>query len=156
MILSSMRPGLILPDSGIINSAAEFQTIWATADNAVPSTASWGGWSAWTAVANSGDYLLIERINLLPIYNTDLANVTLTLNNRGTATASYNLVLPNGTSQTAVNIVAGGNVVLTGLLPRTRLNLYSTASGGTLSYTYVVGTVGRTFDFDATNRWTPQ
>jgi type II secretory pathway pseudopilin PulG len=156
MILSSMRAGLALPTAANITTSAQFLSLWQTADNAVPSTASWGGWSAWTAVANSGDYLLIERINLLPIYNTDLANVTLTLNNRGAATASYNLVLPDGTSQTAVNIVAGGNVVLTGLLPRTRLNLYSTASGGTLNYTYVVGTVGRTFDFDATNRWTPQ
>jgi len=155
MLLSSMRAGLALPVAANITTAAQFQSLWQTADNAVPTNASWGGWNAWSAVANSGDYLLIARVNLQPIYNTDLKSVTLSLNNRGAATASYNLVLPNGTSQNAVNVVAGGNAVLAGLLPRTRLNLYRAASGVTLNYTYVVNATGRTFDFDGTN-WIPQ
>jgi type II secretory pathway pseudopilin PulG len=66
MILSSMRIGLALPTATNIATAAQFQRLWQTADNAVPSSASWGGWNAWTAVANSGEYLLIERINLQP------------------------------------------------------------------------------------------
>ena len=155
MILSAMRAGLALPASANITTAAQFQSLWQTADNAVPANASWGGWAAWTAVANSGDYLLIERVNLQPIYNTDLLSVTLTLNNRGAATASYNLVLPSGVSQNAVNVAAGGNAVLAGLRPRTRLNLYRAAAGVTLNYTYVVNATGRTFDFDGTN-WIPQ
>ncbi len=155
MILSSMRAGLTLPVAANITTAAQFQSLWQTADKAVPATASWAGWSAWTAVTGSGEYLLIQRVNLAPVYATELASVTLTLNNRGTGTASYNLVQPSGASLAAVNVVAGGNVVLSGLVPRTRLNLYRAASGATLNYTYVVGTTGRTFDFDGTN-WIPQ
>ncbi len=155
LILSSMRAGMTLPGAANITTAAQFQSLWQTADKAVPTTASWSGWSAWSAVTGSGEYLLIERVNLAPIYATDLANVTLTLNHRGPATASYNLVQPNGVAGAAVPVVAGANVVLTGLAPRTRLNLYRTAAGGTLNYTYIVGAAGRTFDFDGTN-WIPQ
>lgn len=155
LILSSMRAGLTLPTAGSVTTAAQFQAIWQTADKAVPPTTSWGGWSAWTAVAGSGEYLLVERVNLLPIYSTELASITVTLNNRGAGAASYNLVLPNGTAQSVVNVAAGGNVVLAGLLPRTRVNLYRAPSGGTLNYTYVVASAGRTFDFDGTN-WLPQ
>ena len=155
MILSSMRVGLALPTAGAITSAAQFQELWQTPDNTVPATTSWGGWSAWNAVSVSGEYLLIERVNLLPIYATELLNVTLTLNNRGTGSASYDLVLPSGANQNPVSVAASSSVVLTGLFPRTRLNLYSDASGGTLNYTYVVAAVGRTFDFDGTN-WIPQ
>jgi type II secretory pathway pseudopilin PulG len=155
LILSSMRAGLALPTSANITTSAQFQSLWQTADNALPSAASWAGWSTWSAVANSGEYLLIERVNLLPIYNSDLLSVTLTLNNLSATTASYNLVLPSGTVQGWVNVAAGANVVLAGLLPRTRLNLYSAASAATLNYTYVVASSGRTFDFVG-NTWTPQ
>ena len=150
-----MRAGLAVPVAADIASAAQFQAIWQTADQTVPPTTSWGGWSAWSAVANSGESLLVERVNLLPIYSTELAAVTITLNNRGAGTTSYNLVLPSGANQAVVNVVAGGNVVLSGLLPRTRLNLYRAAAGATLNYTYVVGSAGRTFDFDGAN-WIPQ
>lgn len=155
LILSSMRAGLALPVAGNITTAAQFQNLWQTADKAIPSTASWGGWSTWSAVTGSGEYLVIERVNLASVYATDLASVTLTLNNRGTGTASYNLVQPNGASGGFVNVVAGGNVVLSGLVPRTRLNLYRAASGVTLNYTYVVSSSGRTFDYNGTN-WIPQ
>ena len=72
MILSTMRVGLALPTAANIGTAAQFNSLWQTANNAVPSTASWGGWSAWTAVINSGEYLLIERINLQPTDNAAL------------------------------------------------------------------------------------
>lgn len=155
LILSSMRAGLNLPTAANINTAVRFQDIWQTVDGALPTTASWSGWTAWSAVANSTDYLLIERVNLAPIYNTDLQSLTLTLNNKAGTTASYNLVLANGTVQTAVNLPAGSTAILTNRRPRDRLNLYRAASGATLDYSYVVNTAGRTFDFNGTS-WNPQ
>jgi prepilin-type N-terminal cleavage/methylation domain-containing protein len=155
IILSGMRAGLALPTSANINNAVRFQDIWQTADGSVPTTVSWAGWSGWSAVANSGNYLVIERVNLSSVYNTDLQSLTITLNNRGAATASYNLVLADGTSQAAVNISAGTSAILSGQRPKIRFNLYRAASGATLDYSYVLSTTGKTFDFNGTN-WIPQ
>ena len=128
LILSSMRAGLNLPTAANINTAVRFQDIWQTVDGALPTSASWSGWTAWAAVTNSTDYLLIERVNL---------------------------VLANGTVQTAVNLPAGSTAILTNRRPRDRLNLYRAASGATLDYSYVVNIAGRTFDFNGTS-WIPQ
>jgi type II secretory pathway pseudopilin PulG len=155
LLLSSMRPNLALPTAANINTAARFQAIWQTADGAVPPAASWAGWNRWGAMANSGNFLVIERVNLLPIYDTDLENLTLTLNNRGAATASYNLVLADGTIQGAVNVPAGNTVVLANQRPKIRLNLYTAAGGAMLNYSYVLSTTGKTFDFNGT-AWLPQ
>jgi len=155
IILSSMRAGLSLPTSANINTAVRFQDIWQTADRSVPTAISWGGWAAWNAVANSGDFLVIERVNLTPVYSTDLQNLTLTLNNRGAATASYNIVLANGTVQAAVNILAGGTAVLSNRHAKERFNLYRASGGVALDYSYVLSTTGKTFDFNGVN-WIPQ
>ena len=155
LILSSMRIGLALPAAAAINTAAQFQQIWQTADGSVPPVGSWAGWGAWAATANSGSYLVIERVNLLSVYDTDLQSLTLTLNNRGAATASYNLVLADGTSQPAINVAASATVILANQRPRVRLNLYRTAGGVTLNYSYVLSTTGKTFDFNGTD-WIPQ
>jgi prepilin-type N-terminal cleavage/methylation domain-containing protein len=154
ILLSSMRRGLALPASGAITTAASFQQIWQTADGSVPPATSWAGWSAWAAVANSGQFLLIERVNLLPTYDTTLEPLTFTMNNHTAAATSYNLVLANGTAQAAQNIAAGATVILTET-PRVRLNLYSAGGGLQLNYSYVVSTTGRTFDFNGTD-WIPQ
>jgi prepilin-type N-terminal cleavage/methylation domain-containing protein len=155
IILSSMRTGLTLPTSANINTAVRFQDIWQTVDGALPTALSWGGWAAWGAVAGSGEYLLIERVNLAPVYNTDLQSLTITLNNRGAATASYNIVLADGTVQAAVNIPAGATAILNNRRAKERFNLYRAAGGVTLDYSYVLSTTGKTFDFNATN-WIPQ
>ncbi|HEX3728896.1 MAG TPA: prepilin-type N-terminal cleavage/methylation domain-containing protein [Opitutaceae bacterium] len=153
MILSSMRASLRLPAA--INGAAAFQTIWQTADGAVPDPSSWNGWSRWANVAQAGDFLVIERVNLLPVYETDLQSLTLTLNNRGAGTTSYNLVLADGTGQATVNVAPGGTVILSNQRPKVRLNLYRAAAGGGLDYSYVLSTTGKTFDFNGTD-WIPQ
>ena len=155
IILSSMRQGLTLPTAANINTAVRFQDIWATVDGAQPTAVSWGGLAAWGAVANSNDYLLIERINLSPVYNSDLQNLTLTLNNKAAGTASYNLVLADGTVQAAVNVAAGGTAILANRHPRERCNLYRAAGGVTLDYSYVLSATGKTFDFNGAN-WIPQ
>jgi len=154
IMLSSLRQTLALPTAANISTAAEFQSIWATVDGSVPPASSWGGWTAWSAVSNSGNLLIIERVNLQSVYATDLQTFAATLNNRGAAAASYNVVLANGTSQGSINIPAGATAVLS-RHPKETLNLYRAAGGSTLNYSYVFSTGGKTFDFDGTN-WTPQ
>lgn len=146
IILSSMRTGLALPPASAINTAARFQDIWQTLDGQVPTIVSWAGWTAWNAVGSSGDYLVIERINL----TSALQTFTLTLNNTGASAVSYNLVLPTG-SQSPQPVPVGISTLT--LRTGDRLNLYRAAAGVNLGYTYVVSTHGLTFQWDGT-RWT--
>jgi type II secretory pathway pseudopilin PulG len=148
MLLSSMRNGVALPAAATISGS--FATVWNTADGNVPAA---GGWVAWNV--NNIEYLVIERINLSAIYRTDLLSYTITLNNKGAGTVSYNLVLADGTIQAAVNIIAGATATLTNRRARDRVNLYRAAGGVTLDYSYVLSTTGKTFDFNGTN-WIPQ
>jgi prepilin-type N-terminal cleavage/methylation domain-containing protein len=154
LLLSSLRGGLDLPPAAAIDPAA-FQQIWQTPDGTVPDPSSWPGWNAWGAVAGSGAFLVIERVNLAPVYDTDLQSLTISLNNRGPATVSYNLVQPDGTIQGSVDVPAGGTVTLSHQVPRVQLNLYKTGGGVALNYSYVVSTTGKTFDFNGTD-WLPQ
>ncbi len=155
ILLSSMRAGLDLPTAAAISTPQAFQDIWQTADGSVPPSANWAGWGAWGAVANSGNFLVIERVNLSPVYDTDLQSLTITLNNRGAAAASYNLVLANGSSQAPVDVAAGQTVVLSNQVPRVQVNLFRSSGGIALNYSYVVSTTGKTFDFNGTD-WIPQ
>lgn len=167
LLLSSMRAGLNLPTAASVS--ANFQTIWQTADEQIPATLNWAGWSA---VANSGDYLVVERMNFVPIYLEDLQTYTLTLNNTsGSAstgngnsggsggssavTASYRIVYANGTTAATVNLAAGASATLAGLHEGDRIDLYAASGGNNLNYSYVVSTSGRTIDFIGT-QWTPQ
>ena len=155
LLLSSMRGNLALPTAANIGTAAKFQQIWQTADGSVPPASSWAGWTAWGAVANAGNYLVIERVNLLPVYDTDLENLTLTLNNHSGAAASYSVTQVNGTVVGPVNIAAGRTLALANEIPRVVITLYSQPGGQSPNYTYVVSSSGKTFDFDGAN-WTPQ
>jgi prepilin-type N-terminal cleavage/methylation domain-containing protein len=155
LVLSSMRAGLNVPTSANINNATRFQQVWDTAAGSIPPSTSWAGWNAWTAVATSADYLVIERVNLLPVYLNHLQTQTITMNNTGGTTASYIIVPSGGSAQPAVNIAAGATVVVSTLRSRDRINLYSSAGGVGLVYTYVVSDSGRTFDFDG-SKWMPQ
>jgi prepilin-type N-terminal cleavage/methylation domain-containing protein len=167
LLLSSMRTGLALPVAANLNTTALFDNVWNTADGTVPlAGGSWAGWAAWRATlnGNAGDYLIIERINLASIYNTDLQSLTITLNNKGSTAVSYNLVLADGTSQAAVNIPAPvlpsttTVVILSNRRPKERINLYRSAAGVNLDYSYVLTTTssGKTFDFNTATNWTPQ
>jgi prepilin-type N-terminal cleavage/methylation domain-containing protein len=155
MILSSMREGLNLPTSGNINNAARFRDIWDTPDQALPTSASWGGWNAWRNVTDSAEYLAIQRINLVPIYRTAFEVYTVTLNNNSTVSCSYNLIQASGAAQSVVNIPAGATAILTNLRAKERINLYRTSGGTVLDYAYVVSDSGKTLDFDGV-RWLPQ
>jgi prepilin-type N-terminal cleavage/methylation domain-containing protein len=154
LLLSSMRAGLNLPSAASVS--ANFQTIWQTADDLVPSTLNWAGWAG---VANSGEYLVVERMNFRPIYLEELQTHTLTLNNTSSGatakTASYRISYANGTTGAAVNLAAGTSATLAGLREADRVDLYAAASAGTLNYSYVVSARGRTIDFNGT-QWTPQ
>ena len=106
-------------------------------------------------MADSADYLVIERINLLPIYRTEFEVYTVTLNNNSITPSSYNLVQASGAVQSVVNIPAGATAILTNLQVNGRINLYRTSGGTMLDYSYVVSDSGKTFDFDGT-QWLPQ
>lgn len=150
MILSVMstNPNLTLPDPATIN-AAKFAQIWNTVDNAIPPT-NWAPaiWAGWTNVANSEQWLIVERINLLG----DLFSFPFSLNNNGTQPVSYRIISPNGTAQSPPSVGPGGLVSFS-LRARQRLELFDHT--GVLNYSYVVSTNGGTFDFDGTN-WLPQ
>ncbi|OQA41779.1 MAG: hypothetical protein BWY52_02458 [Chloroflexi bacterium ADurb.Bin325] len=140
MIISSMRNGLAIPTI----SAAQFQTVWQTADRAVPA-----GWAAWTAVAGSGEQLLIERVNLQGIYLSNPALVTITFNTTAaTAVGRYSFRPPGATADSGPYAIVPSQT----FAPGTILTLYS---NGTANYTYAVGTVARTFDLSGAN-WIPQ
>jgi prepilin-type N-terminal cleavage/methylation domain-containing protein len=140
MILSSMRVGLPIPAV----SAAQFQTVWQTADKAVPA-----GWTAWTAVSGSGEQLLIERVNLRATYQNNPASVTLTFNTaEATVAGTYSFQLPGSATILGPYPI----VAARGFAPGTIVTLYS---NGAANYTYAVGTVPRTFDLKGAN-WIPQ
>lgn len=149
LLLSSMRTGIALPTAASI--AANFSVIWNTANGAIPAA---GGWAAWNA--NNIEYLSIERISFAEVYRTDLQTFSVTLNNVGPATASYQITRANGTVLPVVNLIAGATTSpALSLQPKDRLNLFRAASGVTLNYSYVISTSGKTFDFNGTN-WIPQ
>ncbi len=163
LVLSSMRAGLGLPGSGSLNSVQRFDDVWRTADGAIPPTSTWSGWNAWNAVPGAGEFLLVERVNLRPVYRTDLRPFAVTLNNRsgipgsGTtaATVSYSIVFANGSASAATNVAAGATVVIPALRSGERVNLFRASGGAALDYVFVVGASGRTFDFNGAN-WIPQ
>jgi len=153
LLISSMRNGVTVPTTA---NTAQFAAIWNTADGRVPATTGWNGWSNTPGLPNSAaDYLVIRRVNLSGVYNTDLQSLTITLNNRGSSPASYVLVPAGGTAQAAVNIPAGATAIITPRRPRDQINLYRAANGATLDYSYVLSATGKTFDFNGTN-WIPQ
>ena len=140
MIVSSMRGGLPIPTI----TAAQFQTVWQTADKAVPA-----GWPTWTAVSGSGEQLLIERVNLRPVYQANPAAVTITFNTaEATVAGTYSFRAPGATLDSGPFAVVPSR----SFTPGTVLTLYS---NGLPSYTYAVGTVFRTFDLKGAI-WIPQ
>lgn len=155
ILLSSMRTGLNLPSSGNINSAARFQDLWNTPEGTLPGPGSWNGWNNWAKVANSQDFLVMERINLLPVYRTEFLSFTISLNNNSTAPCSYHLIPASGAASSVVNVPAGATAILTNLRARDRVNLYRSSGGSNLDYAYVVSDSGKTLDFDGT-QWLPQ
>ncbi len=155
IILSSMRTGLALPTPGDINSSGRFHDLWNTPEGTLPGPGSWSGWRNWTQVPNSQDYLVMERINLLPVYRTEFVAYTITLNNNSTAPCSYHLTPASGGATSVVNVPAGATAILTNLRARDRVNLYRSTGGSNLDYSYVVSDSGKTLDFDGA-QWLPQ
>ncbi|MFT3828727.1 MAG: prepilin-type N-terminal cleavage/methylation domain-containing protein [Opitutaceae bacterium] len=148
MILSSLRNGLTVPPAAAVSNA-QFQTIWQTADRTVPATSSWTGWSAWTAVAGSGEQLVIERVNLLGVYQSNPTAVTLTFNTTAaTAAGTYSFRPPGATVDSGPYAIGPARA----FAPGTIVTLYS---NGAVNYTYAVGIVPRTFDLQG-NNWIAQ
>ena len=145
MILSSMRTGLPIP----VVTAAQFQSVWQTADKTVPP-----GWATWTAVSGSGEQLLIERVNLQPIYQTELVNVTLKNSGQSLVRCSY--ILPSRPTVTVtqdVPVSPPGQPILLKLPAGVRVDLYDTSNR--LNYAYVARDPGLALEFNGTN-WIPK
>ncbi|MGC4072600.1 MAG: type II secretion system protein [Nibricoccus sp.] len=151
MLLSVMSPNTNLALPATV-SAANFQRIWSTADNAIPSSTSWSGWTAWNGVTNSHQYLVIQRINL----GAELQTFPVVLKQSGTVAARYEVIPVNASSGTVVPFAVGASPVTLTLRSGQRVNLYPTASGGSPSYTYVVSNMGKTLEFMSTNFWAAQ
>jgi prepilin-type N-terminal cleavage/methylation domain-containing protein len=155
IILSSMRQGMLLPTQANINTPAKFAALWGTLDGAVPSVASWGGWTAMAA-----DYLVIERINFKSEYRS------VQLQNNGNAHVVAPAIAPTVRYEIWAAKVTGGPIQFGTLAPGVgvsppvvsgvRLLLYAgpSAAGG-VDYNYLVSTTDRTLSFDGTH-WSPQ
>jgi hypothetical protein len=151
-----MRAGLAVPAAGAIASAAQFDGIWNTPDGSVPPTSTWAGWAAWGAVAGSGEFLAVERVNLLPLFLGPLDTHTVTVNHLGGGgAASYVVVRADGTRLPAVNVTPRSSASIPGLRAGDTVELYLQAGGRSLGYTYVVSSTGATFDFDGAS-WIPR
>jgi prepilin-type N-terminal cleavage/methylation domain-containing protein len=167
MLISSMRNGVLLPAALLPTpnpsiSAVDFASVWSTPDGYVPVVP---GWAAWN---NYAQFLVIERINLAPVYSTDLQRLTITLNNKTPVAAvppapavpatdaSYIVVLANGTAQPRQTVAANTSTTLPPLHPRDRIDLYRVTSSGFPDSSYVLSAGSKTsFDFNGTN-WLPQ
>jgi len=152
MLISSMRYPVAIPS--LANLKANFAGIWNTAENTVPPGA-WVGWGAGPApLLNNIEYLVIERINLSPIYRNELQPFSVTLNHLGAGTVSYRVVPVSGAPTFGTLTSAAPNVTLSPLRSRDRVNLYSDPLGTVLKYSYVVSNSSKTFDY--TTGWAPQ
>lgn len=155
MIISSMRQGLSLPNANRFRNATRFEEVWNTPEGEIPPTSTWNGWNRWANVDDSNDFLVIERINLTPVYATEFRSFTVTLNNLGTELVRYRLTDAAGNSGPAIPIAAGASVVLSDLYARSRVDLYGPGASSLLAYSYVLSDSGKTIDFDGT-QWLPQ
>ncbi len=137
VFLSSMRSGLALPTAANINTAARFQDIWDTPDGELPTAASWNGWAAWAAVEDSGDYLLVQRVNLKSIYLDELKTCSVALNNTTTLATSYRVRDRAGAQIAAAALAAGASITLDNLAKGDRVLVYATAGYSPLVYSYI-------------------
>lgn len=154
LLISSMRTGVALPSTATIQ--ANFNGIWNWIWDPVSNPRPPGFAAAWTTNF-SRDYLVIERINYIPVYRTDFPTFTVVLNNQSTTTTvSYQVVLASGTTQPSVNIVVGAAPVSISLGAKDQINLYKQAGAASLDYSYTGGSKNQTFYFTDVAGWLPQ
>ncbi|ATC65497.1 hypothetical protein CMV30_16950 [Nibricoccus aquaticus] len=152
LILSSMRGGLTVPANA---TSAQFDAIWNTADNSVPSGAAAGLFAAnW---AGQGEYLLIERVNLksqLPINRIVLSANTSSV----PTTVSFVVLHPDGqnTSGSLTTVTANVTVIRPDLILRDGDILVLRKPNGTDDYRYVVAGRDANFLYTDLKGWLPQ
>ena len=179
LIISGMREILSggvpvaqpLPVAANLNTMARFDQVWNTADRVIPAAGanSWAGWAPWRATGNGGDFLVVTRVNLSSIYNTDFKVLTIRLNNKtpnGAAAppvpgvvVSYAIFYADGTTRVRTSIPtlpSPGAVVSLTLHPRDRIDLYRDTVSVSPDSSYVLTADSRlTYDFNGST-WVPQ
>ncbi|RME68797.1 MAG: type II secretion system protein [Verrucomicrobia bacterium] len=155
MVISSMRRGLPLPPAYHLANPTRFSEVWDTPDGRLPPATSWSGWNTWAGVANSADYLVIERINFLPVYATEFRSFSVTINNLDTNLVAYRVTDASGVAGATTTLPGGGSVILSNLHTHDRIDLFNPGNFSTVAYSYILSDTGKTFDFDGT-QWTPQ
>jgi hypothetical protein len=145
-----MSTGLALPTAANLNTMALFDNVWNTTDGTVPPAGtSWAGWAAWRA-ATGGDYPVIERVNLAPLY------MTVQLTNNSTTTSVYYKVVPSVGVAYGAAILKGAGVILS-LFPNDQVNLYNVGvAGPKADYTYIASSGSKVIDFNDARFWQPQ
>lgn len=152
LLISSMRNGVALPLP--LQVTANFQGIWDTADGNVPPGAGWGGWSA--GAGGNIEYLVIERVSLSAVFQTDLQTYVMKINNNaGGPVLSYKTVPAGGSPSSVVVVPVGAvNMATPPLKRRDELYLYSDSGGTMLNFVYVVSDSPKTFTY--TTYWAAQ
>lgn len=162
LLLSSMRDGRNLPGT-VAAAAANFQTIWNSSDEEIPFLLNWQGWSRTPDGNNGyratdGEHLVVERINLQPLYLDEARVLTITLNNAsrsggtgGTgpsgSDASYQVFWARGGFSGPYTIRSTDVPVVRKDLHRgDRIDLFD--PNGVLNYSYAVNAEDRTLEFD--------
>lgn len=141
LLISSMRNGVTLPNTGVIT--ANFQGIWDAPDGTVPP-----GFVGWSAGAGGNiEYLVIERVSLASVFQTDLLTYDLYINNPNGPALSYKTVPAVGAPSGVLPILPGVAGLKVSLRPRDRLNLYSDSSGTILNFVYVVSNSPKVFTY---------
>ena len=149
IILSNLRTELSLPKRSDIRKASRFQALWDTVDGKIPSTKSWKGWSRWKSVERAGNYLLIERINLRKIYETEFKTRSVAINNTTKGTTSYEAYGPDGKRLSRRNLAAGATITLNSLVPGSRVKIFRKSGRSGLIYTHIVSDQDATFDLSS-------
>lgn len=163
LLLSSMRNGLNLPNAATVR--ANFDGIW----NAGPTVVPPGFPAVWSTPASATqtnlEFLIIQRVNLRPIFLTDAQTIQFVLNKvYSGGTVGYQLI--SGSTRLVTNQSSSitAPVGPVSARPRDQLKLYVGPAYGTLTYTYIFSSNTNnplTFEFVDSNPtgtpyWRPQ
>jgi hypothetical protein len=157
MIISSMRttmaggPNYDLPSVATLRAGTNFVNIWnwSPSVSACPPTFNAGIWTAET----TNDFLVIERVNYLSEYLSDVTVVSVGLNKlTGSAINPYYEIFAPGSATPRLSGTVVTSAVVLDVFRGELVRLYrGINSMAPLDVVYVVDRPGRSFTFSGTN-----